>query len=259
MEMSDQRLVPVRQNLRPGVANVETRLAEVKSRFFSAAAYELRTPLTTIVGYLEMLLDEEFGPLSESQREPLEMVSESARHLRAVTNNLLTAARIESGRIRLSVQPTDLPSLVKTVAADFASQFKTRTQSLDLRVSPDLPCALCDEKRVEQIICNLLNYICERTPEGGTIFVDVAPSAEAGFLQVVVSSTDAVLDAQGVVGMPKTFSAKEVGLAEADAANLELCVICSLVELHGGLVWNESSSEKGSSFYLTFPIADGPC
>ncbi|MFL7790802.1 MAG: sensor histidine kinase [Anaerolineae bacterium] len=257
--MADQRLVSVQHNLRPVVANAETRLAEVKSRFFSAAAHELRTPLTTIIGYLEMLLDEEFGPLSESQREPLEMVSESVWHLRTVTNNLLAAARLEAGRVKLNVQPTDLALLVEAVTADFAPQLKARSQRFELQMPSDLPAALCDEKKVAQVIRNLLSYICERTPEGETIFVAVTFAAETGFLQIVVSSIDAALDAQGVVEMPEPSFVKEIGLAEADAANLELCVACSLVELHGGLVLSESAAEEGSSFYVTLPIADSPC
>jgi signal transduction histidine kinase len=255
--MADQRLVPVQHSLRPVVANAETRLAEVKSRFFSAAAHELRTPLTTIVGYLEMLLDEEFGPLSESQREPLEMVSESVWHLRTVTNNLLTAARLEAGRVKLDVRPTDLALLVEAVTADFAPQLKARAQHFELQMSSDLPAALCDEKKIVQVTRNLLSYICERTPEGGTVFVAVAPAAEAGFLQIVVSSTDAAQGAQGAVEVPKPSSVKEIGLTEADAADLELCVACSLVELHGGLVWSKSAVEGGSSFYVTLPIAGG--
>jgi two-component system cell cycle sensor histidine kinase PleC len=258
MERADQRLVPSQRGLRPVVANVEARLAEVKSRFFSTAAHELRTPLTTIVGYLEMLLDEEFGPLSESQRESLEIVSESARQLRAVTNNMLIAARLEAGRVKLDRRPIDLFVLVKTVAAGFASQLKAKAQYLELRVSPDLPPALCDEEKAIQIIRNLLNYMCECTPEGGAICIAVAPAAEKGFLQIEVSGTGANLDSRDIVEMTKSLSTREIGLIEADAANLGPCVACALVELHGGCVWSKGASEGGGSFCVTLPSADEP-
>jgi signal transduction histidine kinase len=94
MEVADQRLPPTRQNPRSVIVSVEPQLAEVRSRFCSAAAHDLRTPLTTIVGYLEMFLDEEFGPLTDDQREPLQVMHESAQSLRVVINDLLGVLRI---------------------------------------------------------------------------------------------------------------------------------------------------------------------
>ena len=257
MEMSDQRLVPVRQNLRPVVANVETRLAEVKSRFFSAAAHELRTPLTTIVGYLEMLLDGEFGPLSESQREPLEVVSESARHLRAITNNLLAVAQIEAGRIDLDLQPADLASLVQTVVDGIQPQLRLKAQRLDLRIPSDLPPALCDFWRAMQIVDTLLDGACKRTPEGEGIVVSVSRAVEKGFLQLAVRDAGPPMSAQEMAEMAKCLSLDGMGLIEANVADLDLYVACSLVELHGGRFWCESTLERGNSFSVTFPIAEG--
>ena len=257
MEMADQRLAPVRKNLRPVVANVETRLAEVKSRFFSAAAHELRTPLTTIVGYLEMLLDGEFGPLSESQREPLEVVSESARHLRAVTNNLLAVAQIEAGRIALDLQPTDLASLVQTVADGIQPRLRRKAQHLELRVSSGLPPALCDFGRAMQVADTLLDGACRRAPEGGLIIASVSRAVEKGFLQLAVMDAGPPMSAREMAEMAEYLSLDGMGLIEADVADLDLYVACSLVEQHGGRFWCEGIPERGRSFSVTFPIADG--
>jgi two-component system, NarL family, sensor histidine kinase BarA len=258
VEMSDQRLVLVRQNLRPVVANVETRLAEVKSRFFSAAAHELRTPLTTIVGYLEMLLDGEFGPLSESQRESLEMVNESARHLRAITNNLLAVAQIEAGRVNLDLQRIDLASLVQTVVDGIQPRLRLKAQRLELRVPSGLPPVLCDFGKAMQVADTLLAGACERTPEGGMIVASVSRAVEKGFLQLTVMDAGPPMNAQEMAEMTKCLSLDGMGLIEADVADLDLYVACSLVELHGGRFWCESAPDRGSSFSVTFPIADGP-
>jgi two-component system phosphate regulon sensor histidine kinase PhoR len=255
MGITDQRLPLTRQDLRTTVANAEPQLTEVKARFFSAAAHELRTPLTTIVGYLEMLLNEEFGPLSECQRKPLEVVNESARHLRAVTNNLLSVAQIEAGRINLDVRPTDLPSLVRTVVDGIEPQLRAKAQRLALDAPSDLPLALCDVGRTMQITDILLGSACERTPEGGLIGVRVARAVEGDSLQVTVTDTGAALSAQEMAEMAKYLSQGGLGLIEADVTNLKLCVACSLVELHGGHVWCESGAEMGRSFYVTFPSA----
>lgn len=257
METTDRRLLLARQDLRTTVTNAEPQLAEIKARFFSAAAHELRTPLTTIVGYLEMLLSGEFGPLSQSQREPLEMVSESARHLRTVINNLLAVAQIEARRINLDVRPTDLSSLVRTVAEGIRPRLRVKAQRLEMDTPSDLPLALCDVGRTMQVADTLLCSACERTPEGGTIGVRVAQAREEGFLQVAVTDTGTALDAKEMAGMAKSLSHGGLGLIETDVANLKLCIACSLVELHGGRAWCENGAGMGNSFYVTFPIAVG--
>ena len=185
MAISDRPSFLVQQSFRSTVANAEPQLAEVKARFFSAAAHELRTPLTTIVGYLEMLLNEEFGPLSETQREPLEVVNESARHLRAVTNNLLAVAQIEAGRIHLDMQPTDLSSLVRTVADSIKPQLRVKAQHLKLNAPSDLPLALCDVGRTMRVTDTLLGSACERTPEGEVICISVSRAVERDFLELL--------------------------------------------------------------------------
>jgi signal transduction histidine kinase len=258
MEMIDRRSLMARQDLRTAVASAEPQLTEIKARFFSAAAHELRTPLTTIVGYLEMLLNEEFGPISEAQREPLEVVNESARHLRVVTNNLFAVAQIEAGRVNLDVQPTDLSSLVRTVADSIEPQLRVKAQHLALDVPSGLPLALCDMRRTMRVVDTLLGSACERTPEGGVISASVARAVEEDFLQLAVTDAGPALGAQEMAEMAKYLSQGGLGLIEADVADLDLYVACSLVELHGGRVWCESGAERGSSFYVTFPVAGGP-
>jgi signal transduction histidine kinase len=186
------------------------------------------------------------------------MVSESARHLRAVTNNLLAVAQLEAGRINLDVRPTDLSSLVRTVVNGIKPQLRARAQHLELDAPSDLPLALCDVGRTMQITDILLDSACERTPAGGTIGARVARATEEGFLQVTITDTGAALGAKEMAKMAKSLSQGGLGLIEADVSNLKLCVACSLVELHGGRVWCESGAEMGSSFSVTFPIADGP-
>jgi signal transduction histidine kinase len=254
MEITNRRPLLARQDLRSTVVDAEPHLAEIKARFFSAAAHELRTPLTTMIGYLEMLLDGEFGPLSEGQREPLKAVSESAWHLRCITNNLLAAARIEAGQAELNVQSTDLLWLVKSVMADLEPHLAAKAQHLELSVSSNLPPALCDEERATQIICNLLDKACERTAEGGSVRVGVALAEEEGFLQVAVAYGGAV--AEGDAGEPGCSPAVECnGAGETGVDSLGLYVTRSLVELQGGRLWHTDGRDESGMACVTFPIA----
>ena len=112
-----------RQNQELAAANAELkRLDEIKSMFVSIAAHELRTPLTPIYGYVEMLLQEEMGPLTNKQCESLETVRKSVARLVTITDNLLDVSRIEAGRVELVLKPIDLGSLVDKVAAEFQPQ-----------------------------------------------------------------------------------------------------------------------------------------
>jgi len=247
-----------RQNLELAAANVELRYLDgIKSTFVSVAAHELRTPLTSISGYVEILLDKEFGPLTDDQRESLEIVQGGARRLLTITDNLLDVTRIEAGRIELVLQPTDLPALVETVAAELGPQLETKAQCLTLRAPPGLPLALCDETRAAQIIGNLLSNASKYTPQGGLITISLVPAEEEGFLQVSVADTGVGISAEDQAKLfSRFFRAGSASLTGASGVGLGLYITRSLVELHGGCIWFESEPDKGSTFYVTFPTAD---
>jgi len=248
------------QNLELAVANAELRrLDEIKSTFISVAAHELRTPLAPLRGYLEVLLDEEIGHLNDEQREYLAVVEESARRLMALASNLLDVTRIEAGRVELVLRPADLEALVGTAVAEYGPQWEARSQHLTLCAAPDLPPALCDEMRALQIIGNLLSNASKYTPEGGAIRVSLALAQEEGFLQVSVSDSGVGIPPEDQPNVfTRFFRARTAILTRADGAGLGLCIARPLVEQHGGRIWFESEPGQGSTFHVTFPIADRP-
>ena len=249
-----------RQNLELAAANAELRrLDEIKSTFVSVAAHELRTPLSPIRGYVEVLLEEELGPLNDGQHEYLEIVRRSVDRLLNTTNNLLDVTRIEAGRVELVLQPTDLPALVETVAAECAPQLEARAQRLTLRISPGLPPALCDKTRATQVIGNLLSNASKYTPRDGLISIGLALAEEEGFLQVSVADNGVGIPVEDQPELfARFFRARNAALSSASGTGLGLYIARSLVELHGGRIWFESEPGEGSTFYVTFPIADGP-
>ena len=248
------------QNLELAAANAELRrLDEIKSIFVSVAAHELRTPLAPVSGYVEMLLDGDFGPLTDDQRGRLEVVGRNVHRLLAVTNSLLDVTRIEAGRVELVLQPTDLPALVEAVVAEFGPQLEVKAQHLTLRAFPDMPPALCDETRAAQIVGNLLSNASKYTPQGGLISVSLALAEEDGFVEVSVADTGVGISAADQAKLfERFFRAESAALTQASGAGLGLHITRSLVEMHGGRIWFESEIDKGSTFYVTFPIADRP-
>jgi signal transduction histidine kinase len=149
--------------------------------------------------------------------------------------------------------------LVKAIAVEYGRQLEGRAQQFTLLIPSDLPPALCDEARAAQIIGNLLSNASKYTSQGGQIVVTVRPAEEDGFIKVSVADTGVGIP---VEDQPKLFTrffrAQSAVLTRASGAGLGLYIVRSLIELHGGRIWFESELGKGSTFYVTFPIADRP-
>jgi signal transduction histidine kinase len=247
------------RNLELAAANAELRrLDDLKSQFVSVAAHELRNPLTAILGYVEMFLDEDFGPLLDKQSEYLGIVYGAGRRLLAITNDLLDVTRIEAGRIDLVLQPTDLGALVGRVVAEYNVQREEKAQQLDLYVAPDLPAALCDEVRASQVAGNLVSNAIKYTDQEGQISVRVDRAEEHGFLLISVVDTGMGISAEDQEKLfSRFFRTEGARMSGIGGTGLGLYVTRSLVEMHGGRIWLESEVDKGSTFYVTFVVADG--
>jgi signal transduction histidine kinase len=234
------------------------QLSDLKSQFIAVAAHELAKPLTPIRGYLEMLLDGDFGPLTGEQRERLEVVARSARRLRSLTTQLLDVNRIEAERVDLVLQPTDLATLVENLVAEVKPQLEAKSQSVALNIPSAFPLALIDETRAAQIITNLLSNASLYTPQGGRIVVSLSPAEQEGFARVSVADNGVGIAAEDRERLfARFFRAGSAIRARAGGAGLGLHIAKSLVELHGGQIWFESEPGRGSTFHVTFPFADG--
>ena len=239
-------------------ANLELhKLADMKTTFVSIAAHELRTPLAIIRGYSDMLLDEAFGNLVEPQRDALALMRHSTDRLLEIVTNLLDLTRLEAGRIELVMQPLDIGALVRATAREFGPLFDGAQQRLVVTAPSDLPAALCDETRAFQILGNLLSNASKYTPAGGQIELRVGLAATPGELMVSVTDNGVgiPLDEQNRLGT-LFFRARTANLTSAHGVGLGLYITTSLVQLHGGRLWFDSREGEGSTFYVTFLLAD---
>jgi len=248
------------QNLELATANAELQhLDEVKSKFISIAAHELSTPLTALSGFMEVLLDGDCGAITEHQREYLEIMQHSSERLVTIVRELFDITRIETGRIQLMLQPVNLLTLVKSTIAEFKLQLEAKAHQMTLDIQPDLPFALCDKTRAAQIINNLISNAIKYTPQQGQIIVGLGLSKEEGFLQISVADTGVGISVDDQSKLFKRFFRAESAEATgATGTGLGLYVVHSLVELHGGRTWFESELNKGSTFYVIFPVAGRP-
>jgi signal transduction histidine kinase len=246
------------RNMELAAANAELRqLDEVKSRFISVAAHELRNPLASIMGYLELLDEDGFASFTPDQKQCVDVIQRSSQRLLSITNNLLDLTRIEAGRIELDLQRINLLTLVENVATELQPRISAKKQLLFLDAIPELPMALCDEMRSSQILSNLLSNAVKYTPEKGKITIRIAlmPNGQALVVSVADTGLGIALQDQDKI-FHSFFRASNVHLSGESGTGLGLNIARSLAQLQGGKLWFESMLNQGSTFYVTFPVDD---
>ncbi|MCB0202720.1 MAG: HAMP domain-containing histidine kinase, partial [Anaerolineae bacterium] len=192
------------------------------------------------------------------QLQSLGIIRDGAERLLQITANLLDMTRIESGRLELVLHVLDLGELVASIVEEQRPLFEQANLDLSLSIEPALPLALLDELRATQIVVNLLSNARKYTPGGGTVQVALGCSADLSELRLAVSDTGVGIapEDQPEIGtwLFRAKSAKEIS---AKGVGLGLYITRSLVELHGGRFWFESTPGAGSVFHVTFLAADG--
>jgi signal transduction histidine kinase len=231
-------------------------LDRLKDEFVLTASHELRSPLTSVQGFAELLMLDR-DSLSPQQAETVEIILDNCRHLVRLLNNLLDLARSDVGRLAIQPQPTEVAPLVEDVVRTMRAQTKAGHQSLTEDIPPDLPLIDVDPDRIRQILVNLLTNAHEYSPEGASIAV----AARAVGAEVEISVSD---DGQGIpedqVGrIFDRFTRGDAGLTQrVGGTGLGLAISKSLAELHGGSIEVESTVGAGSTFRVRLPIAPRP-
>lgn len=249
-----------RQNMQLEAQNAELRrLDEAKSAFLSIAAHELRTPLAAIRGYLELLLDQEAGPLTQPQADYLQIVDSSAQRLLRLSNQLLDSTRLEMGRLDLTLQRTDLAVILRDAIRELAPHFAAKAQHVRAQIAADLPACLCDAVRAAQVVSNLLDNASKYSSPASTLTATLRRANEDGFVQLAVHDEGSGIAAEAADSLFTPFyRGPAARQGAAPGAGLGLYIARSLVELHGGRLWFESVPGAGSTFYATFLVADPP-
>jgi len=142
-----------------------------KSEFLAQMSHELRTPLNAVIGFSEVLLERLFGELNEKQEEYLHDILGSGRHLLSLINDVLDVSRVEAGRMELELRDLDVQRLIEDALVLVREQAAKRGQTVTLDIDPGVPPARGDERRIKQVVANLLGNAVKFTPEGGRIVV----------------------------------------------------------------------------------------
>lgn len=249
------------QKLSAELATANERLKEVdkaKDEFLSVSSHQLRTPLTAIKGYISMMLEGDYGRLSDQQAATIQIVYDSATRLINLIADLLDLSRIESGRMEFNFEPVNLCEIVESVIAEVAN--KARSKGLYIyfdKMNRYCPAVKADRDKIRQVVINLIDNGIKYTVKGG---LTVRLMQIDGSLQFSVSDTGIGVSAEERDRLfEKYFRTQSATIMTHEGAGLGIYVVKKLVEAHGGKIWFESPGEgKGTTFYFTLPVAVQP-
>jgi signal transduction histidine kinase len=232
-------------------AGERDRLDRMKDEFVLTASHELRSPLTSVQGFAELLMLER-DQLTPAQADTVEIILDNTRHLVRLLNDLLDLARSDAGRLTIKPVPTEVGPLVAEAVRTMRGQTEAAEQVLVEEVAEGLPPLRVDPDRIRQVLLNLLTNAHEYCPERASIRV----SAQQIGAEVEISVTD---DGPGIPASQlehifERFTRGDAGLTQrVGGTGLGLAISKSLVELHGGSIDAESVPGEGSTFRITLP------
>ncbi len=231
----------------------EREVAQAKSAFVSIVAHELRTPMTSIKGYTDLVLSGAAGGISEPQKNFLEVVKSNADRLSDLVADLLDLSRIETGRVVLKSEPLELDVVIEDVVTSLRSLAEEYQVSVDTEIPIGLPSINADRDRVVQVLTNLVGNACRYTPAGGSIEISVRRADS--MLQTDVTDTGIGIPSGQIDRLFERFERGDHDLVrQRPGTGLGLPIAKSIVEMHGGRIWVESKLDQGSTFSFTLPI-----
>jgi signal transduction histidine kinase len=227
-----------------------------KSEFLANMSHELRTPLNAIIGFSEVLTARMFGELNEKQDEYLKDIYASGQHLLSLINDILDLSKIEAGRMELEPEDFDLPSAIDNALTLVRERAGRRGIMLGRAIDERVSTIRADERKVKQVLLNLLSNALKFTPEGGRI--DVRATASERLVEVSVTDTGVGIAPEDQEAVFEEF--RQVGTADkkVEGTGLGLALSRKFVELHGGRIWVKSQVGTGSTFTFTIPVRREP-
>lgn len=246
-------LEKAREELRE-LATELKRTARVKSEFLANMSHELRTPLNSINGFSEILFDETFGALNEKQKQYVNYILASGKHLLILINQVLDMSKVEAGKMKLVISKLPTAMLLNEISMLFADMIGRKKLEMSLEIEKGLPNIEADELKVKEIIYNLLSNAVKFTPEGGNIGLRAATAGND--IMITVWDTGIGIEQENMEKIFEGFFRVDTPYSRiTEGTGLGLPLSKKMVELHGGKFSVESEgAEKGTQVIFTLPI-----
>ena len=223
-----------------------------KSQFLANMSHELRTPLNAILGYTELIVDEIYGKVPGKISDVLNRVQKSGRHLLGLINDVLDLSKIEAGQLSLSVSEYSFQDAVQSVVTSVESLAREKGLRLTIKVAPKLPVGRGDERRIVQVLLNLVGNAIKFT-EAGEVVIRVDAADESFVVAVSDTGPGIPKDQQDRI-FEEFQQVDDSSTRTKGGTGLGLAIAKRIIELHGGRLWVESTPGKGATFSFSLPV-----
>jgi signal transduction histidine kinase len=215
-------------------------------------SHELRTPLNAILGYTELILDNVYGDTPEKMRGVLQRIESNGRHLLGLINDVLDLSKIEAGQLVLALTDYSLKNVVQTVFSAVEPLASEKKLAFKVEVAPDMPTGHGDERRLTQVLLNLVGNAIKFTDAGEVVIK--ASQTDASF-NIAVCDTGPGISAADQAKLFQEFQQADNSITrKKGGTGLGLAISKRIVEMHGGKIWLESTVGRGSTFLFTIPV-----
>lgn len=231
----------------------EQEVDKAKTEFVSLASHQLRTPLTAIKWYAEMLTDEKRGKLSDTQRKYLKQVTDGNERMIELVNDLLNVSRLDLGTFSVEPELTNIVKLTQTITADLAPLIQTKHIKLTQNYAKDIPKINTDPTLMRVVIENILSNSIKYTPQKGKVDVAVKKDKTNLLISIKDSGMGIPKNQQDKI-FTKLFRADNATSSAAEGTGLGLYMVKGIVDNAGGKIWFESALNKGTTFFVKMPL-----
>lgn len=229
------------------------RLNKVKDEFLGMAAHDLRNPLSVMFSLSDLLLDEDGDPLTEEQRELIEQIQESSEFMLKLVEDLLEVNRIEAGKLSLSIEETNLKTLLERIVHMNEGLARKKDIDLVLKVSEDIPAIEIDAHKLEQVFNNLISNAVKYSYPGSNVRIFLQKKGDEVRIGVEDEGQGIPEDEQSKLFEPFTTTSAEATGGET-STGLGLTITKKIVEGHNGSIEVESTVGEGSTFTVHLPL-----
>ena len=223
-----------------------------KSQFLANMSHELRTPLNAILGYTELILDAIYGEAPEKMRTVLMRIQTNGRHLLGLINDVLDLSKIEAGQLVLTLNDYSIKDLMQGVYVAIEPLAGNKKLGFKLEAPPDLPRAHGDERRLSQVLLNLVGNAIKFTDTGEVAMK--ATTANGSYTIAVRDTGPGIAEADQAKIFEEFKQSESTQTKAKGGTGLGLSIAKRIVEMHGGRLWVESALGSGSTFFVELPV-----
>jgi PAS domain S-box-containing protein len=232
---------------------LERNVDKAKTEFVSLASHQLKTPLSAIKWYVEMMLGGDAGKFTKEQKEFMKEIEYENLRMIELVNALLNVSRIELGTFAVDPKPTDVIEISNSIIKELTQQIKKKELNVKTEYAKDIPMINLDPKLIRIVFQNLISNAVKYTPEKGNILINI--SKDETNLKIKVQDTGyGIPKAQQDKIFSKLFRADNIRKFESDGTGLGLYIVKSIIDSSEGKVWFESEENKGTTFYIELPL-----